>query len=63
LITSDPDEEVAVNTVVANVLKREAEKAHTDARPFHIIAIFCGLGLLVSLCLMSFGLDIGAGFF
>jgi hypothetical protein len=59
----NPDEEVALNTVVANVLKREAEKAHTDARPFHIIALFCGIGLLASLCLMSFGLDISPGFF
>jgi hypothetical protein len=59
----NPDEEVAVNTVVTNVLKREAEKAHTDARPLNIIALFCGLGLLASLCLMSFGLDISAGFF
>jgi hypothetical protein len=52
-----------LNIVVANVLKREAEKAHTDARPFHIIALFCGIGLLASLCLMSFGLDISPGFF
>jgi hypothetical protein len=52
-----------VNTVVASVLKREAEKAEIDARPFHIIAVFCGIGLLASLCLMSFGLDISAGFF
>jgi hypothetical protein len=52
-----------VNTVVASVLKREAEKAEIDARPFHIIAAFCGIGLLASLCLMSFGLDISAGFF
>jgi hypothetical protein len=55
--------DVAVNKVVANVLKREAEKTHTDARPFRLIALFYGLGLLASLCLMSFGLDISAGFF
>jgi hypothetical protein len=27
------------------------------------IAIFCGLGLLVALCLASYGLDLSAGFF
>lgn len=27
------------------------------------IAIFCGLGLLISLCVASYGIDIGLGFF
>jgi hypothetical protein len=63
LDTSKLDEEIAVNTVVANVLKREAEKTRTDVRPFQIIALFCGLGLLASICLMSFGLDVSGGFF
>jgi hypothetical protein len=35
-----PDEEVAMNAIVANVLMREAAKAQTDARPFKIIALF-----------------------
>jgi hypothetical protein len=63
LDTSKLDEEIAVNTVVANDLKREAEKTRTDVRPFQIIALFCGLGLLASICLMSFGLDVSGGFF
>ena len=63
LTASKPDEEVGVNTVVANVPRSEAEKARTDARPLHIIALFCGLGLLTSLYMMSFGLDLSAGFF
>jgi hypothetical protein len=57
------DEGSAMNTIVANVLKREAKKARNDARPFQIIALFCGMGLLASLCMMSFGLDLSAGFF
>ena len=52
-----------MNTIVANVLMREAAKAQTDTRPFKIVVLFCGLGLLASLCVMSFGLDVGAGFF
>jgi hypothetical protein len=60
---SRPDEGIAMNTIVANVLMREAAKAQTDAQPFKVVAIFCGLGLLASFCVMSFGLDVGAGFF
>jgi hypothetical protein len=52
-----------MNTVVANILKREAVNAQTGASAFKTIAIFCGVGLLASLCMMSAGLDIGAGFF
>jgi hypothetical protein len=52
-----------MNTIVANVLMREAAKAQTDAEPFKIAALFCSVGLLASLCLVSLGFDIGAGFF
>jgi hypothetical protein len=52
-----------MNTIVEKVLMREAEKAQTDAGPFKIIALFCSVGLLASLCMMSFGLDVSAGFF
>jgi hypothetical protein len=53
-----------MNTIVANVLRHEAEKAQTDPRSLTIIALFCGVGLLASLlCVMSFGLDLSAGFF
>jgi hypothetical protein len=50
-----------MNTIVANVPMSEAAKAQTD--PFKIVALFCGVGLLASLCMTSFGFDIGAGFF
>jgi hypothetical protein len=52
-----------MNTIVANVMKHEAARAGSPAHPFKIVAIFCGLGLLASLCMASFGFDIGTGFF
>jgi hypothetical protein len=62
-LSSGPDEEIAMNTIVAKALMREAAKAETDVH-FLTIALFCGVGLLVSLCCMlSFGFDISAGLF
>jgi hypothetical protein len=55
--------EPAMNTIVASVLKREAAGAGADVRPFTTVALFCGVGLLASLCMASFGLDVSAGFF
>jgi hypothetical protein len=52
-----------MNTIVANVLKREAVAARADVRPLSIIALFCGVGLLASLYMVSFGFDLGAAFF
>ena len=52
-----------MNAIVANVLMHEAAKARTDTGPFKVIVLFCGAGLLVSICLASFGIDIGTGFF
>jgi hypothetical protein len=57
------DEEVAMNAIVANVLMHEAAKARANAHPFKIIALFCSVGLLASLCLVAWGLDLGAEFF
>jgi len=52
-----------MNTIVANVLMREAEKAQSDTRPFKIVVLFCCVGLLASLCMASLGFDVSAGFF
>lgn len=52
-----------MNTIVTSVLKHEAVKAQAAEGAFKVIAIFCGAGLLASLCLISIGLDIGAGLF
>ena len=57
------DGEIAMNTIVANVLMREAKKAQSDARPFKIVVLFCCVGLLASLCMASLGFDISAGIF
>jgi hypothetical protein len=52
-----------MNTIVASALMQEAAKAETDVR-FLTVALFCGVGLVGSLfCVLSFGLDVGAGFF
>jgi hypothetical protein len=52
-----------MNTIVENVPKSHAAEAQITTKPFSIVALFCGIGLLASLCMMSFGLDVGAGFF
>lgn len=57
------DGEPAMNAIVANVLKREAAKAESNAQPFKIVALFCSVGLLASLCMASLGFDLGTGFF
>jgi hypothetical protein len=52
-----------MNTIVANVLKVKTAEAQTDARPFNIVALFCGVGLLASLCMASLGFDVSGGIF
>jgi hypothetical protein len=51
-----------MNTIVANVLKREAVGVQVD-RPLSSVALFCAVGLLASLCMLSLGFDIGGGLF
>jgi hypothetical protein len=52
-----------MNAIVAKALMHEAAKAETDVH-FLTIALFCGVGLTAALfCVLSFGLDVGAGFF
>ncbi len=52
-----------MNTIVASVLKSKAAEAQTDARPFNIVALFCCIGLLASLCMISLGFDVSGGAF
>jgi hypothetical protein len=54
---------VAMNTIVASVLMREAAKAETGAWPFTAVMLFSGLGLVASLCLASLGWDVTGGGF
>ena len=55
--------EVAMNSIVANVLAREAAKAQTNPHPLTLIVLFCAVGLLASLTMASMGFDLGTGFF
>ena len=51
-----------MNAIVAGVLAREA-KAQTEFHPFTLIALFCVVGLVASLALVSVGFDLGTSFF
>jgi hypothetical protein len=50
-----------MNTIVANILKREAAASQRDTRPLVILMLFCGAGLAAALGLASLGFDLGAG--
>jgi hypothetical protein len=52
-----------MNTLVASILKHEAAEASAAADPFRTVMLFCGVGLVATLCVMSFGFDVGAAFF
>ena len=42
---------------------RRAEDIASDINNFKTIAVFSGVGLLVSVVLASYGFDLGSGFF
>jgi hypothetical protein len=48
-----------MNAIVANVLMDQATKAQADTGPFKMVAFFCSVGLLASLCMASLGFDLG----
>ena len=55
-------------TTIARVLARAFPRISFSTTSFDVeilkqLALFCGAGLLVSLLLMTYGLDISAGFF
>jgi hypothetical protein len=52
-----------MNTIVASVLKSKAAEAQTETRPFNIVALFCCIGLLASVCMISLGFDVSGGIF
>jgi hypothetical protein len=53
----------AMNTIVATVLKSTAEEARAEVRPFNIVALFCGVGLVASLCMAALGIDVSGAIF
>jgi hypothetical protein len=48
---------------IARVLARKFPATDFEVEAFKQVALFCGAGLLVSLVLMSYGLDLSPGFF
>ena len=50
-------------TAVASVLARAFPASSPQTDVLKEVALFCGVGLLVSLLLMTYGLDLSAGFF
>jgi hypothetical protein len=53
-----------MNTIVANVLMREAANAETGGTyPFAAVALFCGLGLVASVFASLLGFDVSGGGF
>jgi hypothetical protein len=57
------DEEVAMDAIVAGVLAHEATKAQAHPHPLTLIALFCGVGLVSAITMVSMGFDLGAGLF
>jgi hypothetical protein len=49
--------------VIARELVRNFSTAALEIEALNNIAMLCGAGLLVSLILMSYGLDLSPGFF
>jgi hypothetical protein len=47
----------------ATVLKSTDEESQEDVRPFNIVALFCGIGLVASLCMAALGLDVSGAIF
>ncbi|MDB5519680.1 MAG: hypothetical protein JWQ17_6438 [Tardiphaga sp.] len=47
-------------TAIAKVFALAFPAASVEAEILKLIAIFCGVGLLLSLCLAAFGLNLGA---
>ena len=48
---------------ISNVSMRAIPGTHTDISAFKTIALFCGVGLFVSLLFAAYGLDMSVGFF
>jgi hypothetical protein len=49
---------IAMNAIVETVLKSTAAEAQADVRPFNVVALFCGVGLVASLFMAALGVDV-----
>jgi hypothetical protein len=52
-----------MNLIVANILEREAAASRIEMKPFSVVSLFCGMGLVAALGLAFLGFDLGAGIF
>jgi len=52
-----------MDAIVAGVLAHEATKAQAHPHPLTLIALFCGVGLVSAITMVSMGFDLGAGLF
>ena len=50
-------------TAIAQVISHAFHTVSPEGDVFKQIVIFCGAGLLVSMILLSYGLDLSPGFF
>jgi hypothetical protein len=48
---------------ISEVSTRAVSERQTNAYALNVIAIICGLGVIVFACLATFGLDMSVGFF
>jgi hypothetical protein len=48
---------------IARALSHAFPETKIEVTPLQIISLFCGVGLVLSLILASYGLDLSAGFF
>ena len=52
-----------MTAAIAKVLTLAFPASPAESEILKIIGIFCGIGLLISLCVASYGLDLSPGFF
>jgi hypothetical protein len=50
-------------TAIAKVFSNAIPAISPDVDILKMVAVFCGIGLVVSLTIASYGLDLSAGFF
>jgi hypothetical protein len=50
-------------TTIVQAISRFAAATNIEIETLKVLAIFCGVGLLISLLCMTYGLDLSPGFF
>jgi hypothetical protein len=52
-----------MTAIIVRALSRALPTTQTEIETLKTIAMFCGVGLVVSLMLATYGVDLSAGFF